>query len=369
MKTTNELYDERLKRIKAAVALENPDRVPVVPLGDAFCAKTVGVKLADFCTKPELARDTMIKAYKLMGEVDGVQHVSFNVYLLSVIWLSKLKVPGIDLEENELWQVSEAELMSNKDYDFIIENGYGAFIEKYYKEKLDDLEPKWSPFTASLPAAINSWKELGIVPFSPAAVTIPYELFCGGRSFTAFLKDLYRMPDKVHAAMEASMPYILESTRQLARGLNPIGLWVGGWRSASEFLSPKLWQRFIFPFYKEIVQTVIDEGVVPILHFDSDWTRDLEYFKEFPRAKCVLSLDGSTDIYKAKEVLGDHMCLMGDVPPSMLTLAKPDDVYAYCQRLIRDIGPNGFILAQGCDIPPDAKLENVQAMISAAIGK
>jgi uroporphyrinogen-III decarboxylase len=33
--------------------------------------------------------------------------------------------------------------------------------------------------------------------------------------------------------------------------------------------------------------------------------------------------------------------------------------------LIEEIGPNGFILAQGCDIPPDAKFENVKAMVDA----
>ena len=37
----------------------------------------------------------------------------------------------------------------------------------------------------------------------------------------------------------------------------------------------------------------------------------------------------------------------------------------YSHRLIREIGPGGFILAQGCDIPPDAKYENVKAMMDA----
>jgi len=29
------------------------------------------------------------------------------------------------------------------------------------------------------------------------------------------------------------------------------------------------------------------------------------------------------------------------------------------------VGPGGFILAQGCCIPPDAKYENVKAMIDS----
>ena len=44
------------------------------------------------------------------------------------------------------------------------------------------------------------------------------------------------------------------------------------------------------------------------------------------------------------------------------------NVYNYCSQLIRELGPAGFILQSGCDIPANAKLENVQAMVAAAIG-
>jgi len=33
------------------------------------------------------------------------------------------------------------------------------------------------------------------------------------------------------------------------------------------------------------------------------------------------------------------------------------------------LGPEGFILHSGCDIPVNARLENVHAMIAAATGK
>ena len=81
-----------------------------------------------------------------------------------------------------------------------------------------------------------------------------------------------------------------------------------------------------------------------------------------------MALDGETDIFKAKETLRDHMCLMGDVSASMLFMDNPDNVYEYCTRLIQELGPEGFILQSGCDIPANAKLENVKAMVAAATG-
>jgi uroporphyrinogen-III decarboxylase len=134
-------------------------------------------------------------------------------------------------------------------------------------------------------------------------------------------------------------------------------------------LSPKLWERFVWPYMERIVNEVVDTGLIAILHLDADWTRDLHHFRDLPKGRCVLATDGDTDLFKAKEILGDRMCLMGDVPPAMLSLGSSQQVYEYSTRLIRELGPEGFILQSGCDIPMNAKLENVQAMVSAATAR
>lgn len=59
---------------------------------------------------------------------------------------------------------------------------------------------------------------------------------------------------------------------------------------------------------------------------------------------------------------------MGDVPASMLYMKTPDNVYEYSRKLVRELGPEGFILQSGCDIPTNAKLENVKAMVAAVTG-
>ncbi len=362
---TQQLLEVHERRIRDAVALKTPDRVPVVPVGDAFTAHVAGVKVSEFCTDPVVAYKTMVEVFTGLGELDGIQHAGYNVNLLSIIWLSKVKIPGRDLGENDDWQVQESELMTEADYDAIIDEGFGSWVERYYAERLPGVAEGFGGFVQTLPDAFAAWREKGVVVFSPVVTTIPYEYFCGGRSMQKFMLDLHRRPDKVQAAMDASMPFLKEQMRQLIRGFSLTGLWLGGWRSASEFLSPRLWERFVFPYYKELAEVAVEEGVIPVLHFDADWTRDLERLKEFPKAKCVLSLDGKTDIFKAKEILGDHMCLMGDVPARMLSLGTPQEVTAYSHRLINEVGPGGFILAQGCDIPPDARYENVKAMIEA----
>ncbi len=111
---------------------------------------------------------------------------------------------------------------------------------------------------------------------------------------------------------------------------------------------------------------LVKHGLTPLLHMDSDWTDFLPYFKELPARKCILNLDGTTDIFKAKELLGDHMCLMGDVPATLLKLGSPEEVDTYCERLIKEVGAGGgFILSSGCSVPIDARPENVKAMLQS----
>ncbi len=365
MATGMELYEENLDRILKTVRFEKTDRTPVVPLADSFCAKQQGLDLTMFTNDPVRVNEIMIKSFTELGDVDGIQNATFSAHVLGNIWFSKVKMPGVELPPDELWQVDEQELMTIEDYDAIVEMGFRAWREKFYLEKLGDLNARTIPFIQAFPGSLQNMKEHGIVPFSPAVFTIPYEMFCGGRTMVKFLKDLFRIPDKVQAAMDAAMPVLLEDAMGLLYVIKLTAVWVGGWRAASEFISPKYWQRFVFPYYQKIVEAVVEQGVIPVLHFDSNWTRDLEFLRQLPAKKCIFSPDGQTDIFKAKEILDGHMAIMGDVHAAMLALGTPEQVTEYCKGLIEKIGPTGYIMAQGCDIPPDAKPENVAALIAS----
>ena len=177
--------------------------------------------------------------------------------------------------------------------------------------------------------------------------------------------DLFHHGDKVQAVIEKVMIERREEVRQMVRHVGPYGYQVGSWRGSPEFLSPRLWNRFVWPYLKELVEIVAEEGGTPILHFDANWDREIERLKELPAGKCILATDGKTDVFRAGKILAGHMCIMGDVPPALLTLGTVDQVKAYCQRLLTEIGPSGYIMAPGCTIPKDAKFENVKAVVDS----
>jgi uroporphyrinogen-III decarboxylase len=260
--------------------------------------------------------------------------------------------------------------MTAEDYDRILDDGWPGFSEAFLKERVfNDVPPELLPWNQPAVDTRGKWGALGVPVLMYGNISTPFELLCGGRSLVNFIRDLFIMPDKIEAVMDAIVPHLTPRICQGARELGYPAVWVGGWRSASNMLSPKLWERFVWPYFQRLVNEVVDSGLIAILHMDADWTRDLGRFRELPRGRCVLATDGATDLLKAKEILGDHMCLMGDVPATMLSLGSPGEVYEYSSKLIRQLGPEGFILQSGCDIPLNAKLENVRAMVAAATGQ
>ena len=103
-----------------------------------------------------------------------------------------------------------------------------------------------------------------------------------------------------------------------------------------------------------------------MLHWDQDWTRDLVRLQELPAKKCILNPDGMTDLKKFKELVGDRMAMMGDIPASLLAAGTPDDVHKYVRELVELFEGTGLLLCPGCDAPINAKPENMEAIVEAA---
>jgi len=364
------LLEQRRQRVFKTIALEKTDRTPVVLEYSGFAAGAIGARLGDYVKDLPTATDMMIQAWDRVGGADAMEYGTYIPDMLSLSWLSRIYVPGRELPYDEAWQVQERELMTSGDYDRIMDMGWNSFLASFLAERVGlDIGQALGGFIQFAPRALELWAAHDAPVLVMGIITTPYEMFCGARTLAQFVLDLYRMPDKVQAAMDAVLPEVAPMITAANKQFGFPAMWIGGWRSASEMLSRPLWERFVWPYLEKLTYEVLDSGTTVIFHLDSDWTRDLDMFKSLPRGKCVLSFDGSTDIFKAKEVLGDSMCIMGDVSPVLLSHGTPDEVYDYSRKLVEGLGPTGFILHSGCDIPIDAKVENVQAMIAAATGK
>lgn len=361
------LFEERWERIKAAIALEPVDKAPVISGSAAYNATACNVPLAEYISDMELNCTCNLKGTQMAGDIDGVQSTLMSPYVLPGMWLSQVAVPGVDLSDNELWQIREQELITQDDYHTILEVGFEEWSQKFIVEKLGNPNEKLKDFFAYAPIAAKRFREAEIPCIKSGNMCSPFEMLCGGRSMEAFLMDdLLEEPELLDEVFAVIHKYNMEKfTKQFESDRKPFGIWVGGWRGTPSTLNPAMFEHFSWKYFRDMVDLCINYGVVPIMHLDSCWDLGLKYFTDIPKGKGILALDGKTSMKLAKEIVGENLCIMGDVPAEMLAFSKPEKVYDYVTNLLNIMGPVGYMVCSGCDVPFNARLENVQMMAKA----
>ncbi|MGQ9476489.1 MAG: uroporphyrinogen decarboxylase family protein [Actinomycetota bacterium] len=367
------------ERIETAIRLGKPDRVPVVPIIDFFSARYGGITQHEMLFDVKKADEALEKTLRELGSIDG-QHLSYAGLsrIMQLFFPTPPVMPGVGGEPPDgQFQFVEKTVMGPEEYLQIEKRGPLRWVLDKMKLSNPELgKPqgllgafgKAFADIARIKRSVSRWRGKGVeslVAFNIVFTPLEYiSLFM--RSFNEFSLDLFRRPEEVKQASRALMPFMKKQGSLMIRMSGIRRVFMGGTRTSASFLSPRQFEEFALPEWKEMCEFWTARGVTPILHFDSDWTAFFPYLKELPRGKCVLNLDGTSDVFAAKEQLGGHMCIMGDVPATLLKLGEPEEVDEYCRRLITELGSDGgFILSSGCTIPVDAKPENVRAMLAS----
>jgi hypothetical protein len=367
------------ERIEKAIHLQplSGGEVPVAPLIITFTGRLAGIKQAEIFSKVKSWRHAVDLAVKKIGAPD----MGFAIFPRDVPFSEGLRhrLPGRELGEDDLFQLIEEEVMLREDYDRILKDGFARWNLDYFL-RLDPSLPrggigrtivtlKFIRMGFRIRGNAAQLDRLGILPAFYSACYPPFDFFSLARSVSKFSTDLYDCPELLQKACEASIAPTLATAMQ---SLMPTGgkrVCIYPMRSSVTFISPKMFEKMSLPYLKQMVEFFVNKGITPIIHCDANWTPLLHYFRELPQAKCILELDGDTDIFKAKEILGDWMCLKGDVPAQMLAFGEVGEVEAYCEKLISVVGKGGgFILGSGCEVPLNAKVENVKVMIRVGRG-
>lgn len=368
---TNPIYDERLKKVQACINHEN-EHVVGCYMGQAVPPTYSDISLAKYMSDTEVGLKYYIEFVNRINTIAPVDCINVaypgpHQAALSLIWWSKVKMPGEELGENDIWQVDEKKLIQDGDYELIIKEGSAAVMNRILPQIIDMKKiEQFFEYHAKDEMIAQQYIDAGYPVLNSGLICPPFETLCGGRSMTAFFMDCYKKPDLIKEAQNVMLEEQLKMIATRPDRDYDIGEWIGGWRGASGLVSPKIWDNLVWPYMYKLALALIERGITPILHLDQNWDRDLERFLELPENKCIINTDGMTDLRKARKVLGNHVAFMGDVPSQMLTVSTPDEVKDYIRRLLDDIGVKGVILAAGCDAPTGSKFENLVAIHEVA---
>jgi uroporphyrinogen-III decarboxylase len=181
------------------------------------------------------------------------------------------------------------------------------------------------------------------------------------RGMRGAMLDMYRRPEKIIAACEKLLPFMLEMAVNASRASGNPRVFIPIHWGLDNFMSPDQFRRFFWPTLRALMVALIDEGLNPCPLWEGNCTSRLEIIKDVPAGKACYAFE-ATDMVKAKEILGDTVCIRGNVPLSILATGTPEAVKTYCKKLIDTAGKGGGFIMDASTGLDDAKPENVKAM-------
>ncbi len=326
----------------------------------------------------------------------------FTGAILEALDYKQLKIPGRGIDPNHTYQFVEGEYMKASEYDAFLSDPTDFVIRCYWPRifgafaPMANLPPPGEILnyvmgldhfrlfdTDQLMQVLNAiakaksvlekrvslsaeyaaeMQKLGYPPQYSAFSQAPFDTLADYfRGMRGSLMDMYRHPDKIQAACEKLLPMMLEFGRKakqrgVPRTFIPIH------KGLDSFMSLTQFKTFFWPTLQKLINGLIAEGVVPHVFWEGDCTSRLETIADIPRGKAIYSFE-KTDIFRAKEVLRNHVCIRGNVPASMLCTGTPQDVRDYCRKLIDIVGKGGGFLMDASNGIDEEKPENVKAMI------
>ena len=384
-KTTEQLYEEREKRVRDAIELREPDRIPL----------TVNVNTSKYTGIPNSAA-----YYDPIGWKRAMRQITLDLepdmcnaglptsgQALEALDVKNRLWPGGPLPPDYEYQFIEGEFMKEDEYDLFLSDP-SDFMIRYY---LPRMYGALMPLSKLPPLGVLFQGFEGITPMfaSPEFIQLARSLSRAGRETAKFRKtigdayeelallgfpafahvgtggvggapfdtvssflrgmkgsmiDMYRRPEKLLQACDMILERRIAGatpTDPKKRG-NPKRTGMPLWRGDKAFMSDKQFERFYWPGLKKALQATIDLGYVPVPFFEAEFGDRLERLLELPKGKIVASVE-HMDAIRAKEILGGHTCVMVRGPLSS-KLWSLREMGKYYKDLIDRCGKGGGLI-------------------------
>lgn len=340
------------ERFKTAVSLGEPDCVPVAPYSGLFGGVVGGALLDQYCQSGKVMAEAQLKMLELC-DTDTVVAQSDNYYIAQGF--------GIEVEHHHNSIPTETNLVVNS-------------LDDVYKLKIPNpaIDGRMPVFLEAINILSTKLKGEKIVR-GPG--TGPFSLAGHLMGLEKFLMELAMFEVNPDEKVEKALSHLMECTTEalvrfqkacIDAGADTVQ--AGDSLASLDMISPAIYTKWVFPYEKKFFAEINEYGrekeVASILHICGDTTKILTQMAD--TGAQILEIDSKVDLKTAKKLVGDRVCLMGNIEPSAVLLqGTTTEVEKACRAAIEDSWRGGgFILGSGCEIPPKAPVENIKEMVS-----
>jgi uroporphyrinogen decarboxylase len=336
-----------IERLLTTIRHKEPDRVPVAPLANAVARRITGISFPEYSTNAEKTAEALCASINFVGGD-------------LVVMLIDLSVEAADFGQEVIYPINST--------------AHPNYLNPYIKDVADYLKIK--PINLSATTRMKEIVKLCEIMSDPKRCPVPVSGFVYGpleillmmRGAKDFYKDCRNYPDHVKKACAAITETLLDFVKaQCDTGIHAITIdtLLASWNA----LPKNVWSDLEGEFTGEITRCARDNGCIVGIHncgdgvyFDAQikaMAPDFISFAQLP--------DDCKTPREMKEKYGDQITLVGYVHTPTLVNGTPqavmDEAREQIDILARD---GGFVLAPGCEYPPNLSLENAFALVKAA---
>lgn len=400
-------YDAKEKRVRDAIALKEPDQIPIKPSPAIFPVLDAGYTVAEsiYDESLEKYKDAIFK-YLHTFEPDAGIGVGNNyagqgrlMEMSSPKNMCWAGMPGHKIDDNSIQQHIEYPILLDEEFDEFwsdrtgwtltkalprVSNVFNGFENLKLQYNMGGTRMTATQFSKpdikeaiqKMWALTDAYKEFDVkaAAFAKEVEEDGYPLFTGGGAGVPFdqysdalrgtinsLADLYERPDDVERYIEEAQEATLAMIRA-GKGINDGGfVFMALHKGMDGFMSDDQYQHYYWRHLQEIIETIIEVGKVPYIFTEGKYNTRLKFLKEVPKGKVYYHFE-TVDMAAAKKELGDVACIAGGLSVKIMNFGTPQEVKDECKKIIDACAPGGgFIFEPACGLDYCSHA-NVEAM-------
>ena len=397
---------QRLGRIKMALALGQPDRVPVTPFFDGVMTRLCGGSYTDHFYNFQSGMECAIKFVQKYPNVDAAgvpQFISGPANELAgtriIDWPGK---PGSKVDKYSTHQIHEIAFMEQDEYPELLSDYTGFMLRKYIPRAFPNIQGTqnivfadgtmmdstmmnglYNPKTLEALDLIRRIGEENAKAFdatmqiTSTMIGLGYPTMITGASEAPYdiLGDYFRGTVGIFEDItdEDILPMVQETVNRFAdmqiarlqylRFLDlpfkcvffPLHKGMDG------FMNDKQYEELYWKPLRKIIMALIDMDVTPWIYGEGSYNTRLDFLTDVPAGKVLYHFE-KVDMKRAKEKLGRTACISGNLSISRLEFGTKQQIIDDTKKLLDTCAPGGGYIFDFDGCLENAKEENLVAM-------
>ena len=329
------------ERIKAALAGQETDKIPIMLHNFMMVAKEAGYTMGQYREDPKAIANSFIRS---------IEKYKYDGILVDIDTVTLAGACGVDID------FPDAEPARS----------HGGFIHSY------DMVPTLTPVDVGSYKYVQIWCEAVrlIKEYFGNEIYVrgncdqaPFSLASMMRGTENWMMDFYITEEKLIFEL---LDYCTEATSQFIKLMAQTGCDMvsnGDSPAGPDMIPAELYEKFAKPYEKKVVDVAHAAGVDYVLHICGNTDIIINHMIE--TGADGLELDYKTDVHKAFDVMKHKCTFFGNVDPSgVLSLGTPDLVREKTLELLDIFSKtNHFVLNSGCALPSSTPSENIEMFI------